>query len=301
MSAFRDPLGVVRFVGKATDFSIRSSFYNEDSFTLPCGQCIGCRLARSREWALRCMHENRMHEHSCFLTLTYDEDHLPLDLSLDITHFQKFMKRLRKKFSPLTIRYYHCGEYGDLTSRPHYHVLIFGLDFSDKKFFKTTSSGSPTFTSDILTDIWGNGFANIGSVSYKSAGYCARYCLKKINGEAKYQHYLRYNADGTSYHLSPEYNSMSRRPGLGRDFYDKFSTDLFPEGQCVIEGRKVRVPRYYDGIYEIQHPIDYAKLKERRRLSGLAVIADSTLDRLSVRESCLSSRLARLPRSLSQE
>ena len=105
------------------------------SLTLPCGQCIGCRLNYSRNWAIRCVHESSLHEHNCFITLTYNDENLPLNGSLDLKHFQDFMKRLRKKVS-VPIRYFHCGEYGSRLQRPHYHLLLFGLDFPDKKFWK---------------------------------------------------------------------------------------------------------------------------------------------------------------------
>jgi hypothetical protein len=102
--------------------------YLDKELKLPCGRCIGCRLERSRQWAVRCVHEASLHEKNCFITLTYSPENLPKDGSLDVSHFQKFMKRFRKRFGP-GIRFFHCGEYGESLSRPHYHACIFGFDF----------------------------------------------------------------------------------------------------------------------------------------------------------------------------
>ena len=93
---------------KSFNSPVSTDFYEE--LLLPCGQCIGCRIDYSRTWAIRCLHESKLHDENSFLTLTYDDDHLPSDLSLDKTHFQKFMKRLRSRFPDRVIRYYHCGE-----------------------------------------------------------------------------------------------------------------------------------------------------------------------------------------------
>ena len=130
-----------------------------DSFELPCGQCIGCRLEYSRQWAIRCMHEASLYEDNCFITLTYDQDHLPHDRSLNKSHFQKFMKRLRKRFGG-GIRFYHCGEYGERTRRPHYHACIFNFDFSDKKLFKIVNNHR-LYTSEQLEELWPFGFSTM--------------------------------------------------------------------------------------------------------------------------------------------
>ena len=171
---------------------------------LPCGNCTGCRLEKSRQWAIRCMHEAQMHEHNCFITLTFDEQHLherKNKYSVDVREFQLFMKRLRKRFGA-GIRFYHCGEYGEVCracaksrtyckcerfyrsiGRPHYHACIFGLDFVDKKLFSISPSGCPLYTSDALFELWPFGFHTIGELTFESAAYTARYVMKKINGQ----------------------------------------------------------------------------------------------------------------------
>lgn len=152
---------------------------NHPELRLPCGQCVGCRLERSRQWALRCVHEASLHDSNLFVTLTYDDEHLPEFNSLYYPDFQKFMKRLRKKFSRENIRFYMCGEYGETTLRPHYHVILFNFDLPDRRLYRRSHSGDHLFTSEILTKIWGKGFCPFGNVTFQSAAYTARYIMKK--------------------------------------------------------------------------------------------------------------------------
>jgi len=99
---------------------------------LRCGQCIACRLEKSRQWAVRCMHEASQWDNNVFVTLTYDDEHLPEDQGLDVSEFQRFAKRLRKARPDDKVRYFHCGEYGEQLQRPHYHALVFNVDFPDR-------------------------------------------------------------------------------------------------------------------------------------------------------------------------
>lgn len=163
---------------------------------VPCGRCVGCRLERSRQWAIRCVHEAQLHKNNCFITLTYDKAKLPerepglppADISLHYPDFQKFMKRLRFKYGE-GIRFYMCGEYGEKLGRPHFHACIFGHDFSDKKVWKKTDSGSIIYRSAELEELWPYGFSSVGDVNFESAAYVARYIMKKISGEAAESHY----------------------------------------------------------------------------------------------------------------
>ena len=126
---------------------------------LPCGQCIGCRIDKSKSWALRCVHEASLYDHNCFITLTFNDENLPDDKSLKKEDFVLFMKRLRKKYDGLTpvqcgdkviypIRFFHCGEYGDQFSRPHHHACIFNFDFHDKELW-TVRDGVCLYRSEI--------------------------------------------------------------------------------------------------------------------------------------------------------
>ena len=229
---------------------------------VPCGRCHGCRLERSRQWAMRCVHEASLYEDNCFITLTYSpenlpedgslhkdhfqkfmkrlrkkyapktirfymcgeygEENLPEDGSLHKDHFQRFMKRLRKKYAPKTIRFYMCGEYGEENGRPHFHALLFNHDFSDKTLWSVREDVS-LFVSEELNKLWPFGYCIIGDVTFESAAYVARYVMKKVTGDAADEHYSRVDPEsGEITFLTPEYNSMSRRPGLAFDWYEKY-------------------------------------------------------------------------------
>lgn len=189
------------------------------------------------------MHEASLYEKNCFLTLTYDEKNLPFDHSLHLDHYQLFMKRLRKKYGS-GIRFFHCGEYGEALGRPHYHSLLFNHDFPDKKFY-SSKGGNSIYTSDELNGIWNKGFAVIGDLTFESAGYVARYALKKITGENAEKHY-----NGKK----PEYCTMSRRPGIGKGWFDKFKDDVYNRDRVLINGKISRPPKYYDGLLQKVDP-----------------------------------------------
>ncbi len=262
------------------------------SLQLPCGQCIGCRLERSRQWAMRCMHEASLFDDNCFITLTYSDEFLPSDGSLDKKHFQDFMKRLRSSFSERRIRYYHCGEYGSKFRRPHYHALLFNFDFVDKKLF-STSKGQRLYTSEVLEKLWRFGFGTVGAVTFESAAYTARYIMKKVTGDRAEEHYVGCDeVTGTPVQLLPEYTTMSRRPGIGRAWYERFSNDVFPLDEVVLRGgRSMRPPRFYDCIYELQNPEDFARIKSERLSFSRK---DCTPERLRVREFCKIAEVSRL-------
>lgn len=235
----------------------RTESWKGIEISLPCGQCIGCRLERSRQWAVRCVHEASLYERNCFLTLTYDQVHLPSSGSLQLEDFQLFMKRLRKKYGSSKenpIRFFHCGEYGENLGRPHYHALLFNHDFDDKKYF-SERNGNKVWTSDQLSNLWPLGFSLIGEVTFESAAYVARYVMKKVTGDKSDIHY-----NG----MKPEYITMSRRPGIGKGWYEKYKTDVYPHDRVVIRGVKTRPPRFYDDQLGKSDPSTLALLKINR-------------------------------------
>lgn len=264
---------------------------------IPCGQCIGCRLERSRQWAIRCVHEAQLHQENCFITLTYDDDNLPLNRSLDISHFQKFMKRLRK-FLPQKVRFYHCGEYGDTNGRPHYHACIFGHDFPDKIKW-TEREGIILYRSRELETLWPAGFSTIGDVTFESAAYCARYILKKVNGELAKNHYVQIDPfTGEITYRQPEYTTMSRRPGIGTGWFSRFNAEVYPADEVIMRGRPIQPPKFYDGLYELGHPIELEKIKQRRKRKASKFSADQTPERLKVRCQVQKSQIKQLPRKV---
>lgn len=277
-------------------FNRSSALQPDDPIHLPCGQCIGCRLERSRQWAVRCLHEASLYDNNCFITLTYNDKHLPPDRSLDVSVFQKFMKRLRFKYSDQTIRFFHCGEYGELNGRPHYHACIFNFDFPDKEVWKI-SNGHRLYVSKSLEELWEFGFSTIGDVTFESAAYVARYIMKKITGDAAEAHYERIDpTTGLVTRLKPEYTTMSRRPGIGKGFFDQFSTDFYPHDYVVVNGVKVRPPKYYDGLLELTRPYEFDAIKERREVNSFLHVDNNTPDRLRVREQVKLAQLSQLKR-----
>ncbi len=284
--------------------------YSDLPVELPCGQCIGCRLERSRQWAIRCLHEAKQYENNCFITLTYDNEHLPWDGSLDIEHFQKFMKRLRKKYEPRKIRFYHCGEYGEQNDRPHYHACLFNFDFLDKKLYKKEND-IEYYTSESLQELWPFGFNIIGDVTFESAAYVARYIMKKVNGVKADNHYYRMLVHPITGEIlaewqnKPEYTTMSRGQktgagGIGKGWYDKWKTDVYPSDQMVIRGQIMRPPKFYDTQYELTNPKAFRLMKAQRMRNAKKHASDNTPKRLKVREQVAKARLKKLPRNLQE-
>lgn len=274
--------------------------------SLPCGQCIGCRLERSRQWAMRCVHESELYDRNCFVTLTYDEKHLPKDGSVKVRDFQLFMKKLRKAYPEDRIRFFHCGEYGEKNLRPHYHACLFNFDFDDKVLW-SVRNGNRLYVSDSLCHIWGNGLCVIGDVTFDSAAYVARYIMKKVTGDDADKHYQG---------RSPEYVTMSRgckkigTGGIGKGWFDKFKSDIYPSDFAVVRGVKVHPPKFYDRLFELECPDQFSVIKERRlsrlkhltplidRLAGKSdFIEDVTPSRLKVKEVVKRSKIKSLVRN----
>lgn len=245
-------------------FNINEALDSYHSLSIPCGQCIGCRLEKSRQWAVRCSLESQLYENSYFLTLTYDDEHLPASGSLVPEDLQKFLKKLRRHIdyygSDEKIRFFACGEYGDNFQRPHYHAIIYNLDIPDLKRFSTSFNGDTYYTSETINQIWKNGYVIIGQVTFESCAYVARYVTKKITGDQADEHY-----NGRE----PEFVRMSRRPGIGAAWLDKYQTDVYPHDYVVIrDGIKVKPPKYFDKLFEAIAPDEMSMIKELRSVAG---------------------------------
>lgn len=265
---------------------------------LPCGQCIGCRLARSLSWAIRCVHEAQLHQQNTFITLTYSPEHLPWDGSLVKSHFQDFMKRLRFH-SPQKIRYYMCGEYGESFTRPHYHACLFGRDFPDKEIFNECE-GILTYQSEELEKLWGKGFCTLSDFNFETAAYCARYITKKITGDQAENHYQTTCVHtGNPIQLQSEYSTMSRNPGIASDWYHKYTSDIYPSDYLIHQNRKVTVPRFYDTLYGVDH--DLEAIKYRRKQNARKQLANNTPERLHVREQIKQLNYKQLKRTYENE
>ena len=275
------------------------------SMKISCGQCSGCRLDRSRQWAIRCTHEASLYENNTFSTLTYRDAQLPNDPekgqpsngTLVIRDFQLFMKRLRKKYGS-GIRFYACGEYGETNHRPHYHVCLFNFALNDKRLFKRTN-GVPLFSSLDLDEFWGNVFTLSGDVTFQSAAYVARYIMKKLNGPLADQHYETTDQEtGEILSRLPEFTTMSRRPGIGKHWYDTYSTDVYPYDEVIIKGKRHKPPIYYDRQYEIADPKGYDDIRKKRLAASKKHSDDNTKARLATRETIQFAKTQKLIRNL---
>lgn len=255
---------------------------------VPCGRCVGCRLDRARDWSLRIGHESKLHEHKWFLTLTYDETHLPHPPSLNYSDFPAFAKSARRAYGPF--RFFMCGEYGEQTRRPHYHAIAFGLDLSDRKRWGGTDE-MPLFRSDKLEKLWGRGAVMAGAVTAQSANYVARYSLKKVTGQMADAHYLWVDpATGEQHQLMPEFCRMSNRPGIGADWYSRYHTDFHTHDYAIRDGVKNPVPRYYDKLAK-RHGYELDVIKQEREIKSRPKAWNNSPDRLAVREDVAKARL----------
>lgn len=279
-SKTRNPTGKRSIVFK------RSEAHYDRPIQIPCGQCVGCRLERSRQWAIRCVHESSLYEQNCFITLTYNDENLNDKSTLVKADFQKFMKRLRKKFGD-NIRFFHCGEYGEKNQRPHYHACIFNFDFPDKELWSIRNNVR-LYRSQILQELWPFGFSTIGDVTFESAAYVARYIMKKINGDKAKEHYQG---------KLPEYTTMSRRPGIGKEWLNKFSSDVYPHDKVVLRNDVIcKPPKYYDNQFELDNPEIMTKLKNIRKTTA-RLNPDNTEQRLAVRGKVKLEKIKNLRRT----
>ena len=245
------------------------------------------------------MHERQMHKPELchFITLTYDDEHLPKLGTLVLEHWQKFARRVRKKKGPF--RFYHCGEYGEETRRPHYHACVFGLELKDLEHVGKTNSGEKAYRSRELDELWGKGFTQVGSLTFESAAYVARYIMKKVDGDKKKEgHYEVVDKKTGQYkgELKPEYTTMSRNKGIGKKWIEKYKTDVYPRDLIVIKNKKMRPPRFYDSHYEITDPQQHKQMKYDRAKKAKRRAADNTPDRLKTKEDILRRKEERYKR-----
>ena len=255
--------------------------YDVEAFKVPCRQCIGCRLDKTRDWTVRLTDELRYWETASFLTLTYADEHMPMHGSISKRALQLFIKRLRKSLDG-EVRHFSIGEYGDKFGRPHYHSILFGYDFPDRQFHKW-NNGKVVYISDDLKALWPAGFSTIQGVSEDSIAYVAGYCQKKIVGKKADEHYYRQHpTEDRQVTVRPEFQLQSL--GLGKQYYEDYKDDLYPEDFHLLKGKPVPIPEYYDRLHAREYPEEHAALVERRKTKAAENEQDQTPERLAVRE-----------------
>lgn len=291
--------------------------YSDRPVVVPCGKCAACVLERSRQWAVRCVHEASMWESNSFVTLTYSDEHLRYSshgvATLTKEDFPAFMKRLRERRRASFVggvgelfvgpRFMQAGEYGAY-GRPHHHAILFNCGFPDRTPW-SGSEKSRLFRSRELESLWPYGYSTVGEVTYESAAYVARYTLKKIaalagagaqevgtvrsdlldsvggslaapvvggprGGEARPTGCSSVGVGPMSRFRLPEFFTMSRKPGIGAHWLQKFMKDVYPSDSVVVRGRECKPPRFYDEKYGDRHPEALVAVKGRRAVEGRA-------------------------------
>lgn len=332
LHALAGPVDVVTGKKKIQILNAFDPAYNRpDHIELPCGRCVGCKLDRSREWANRCMLELKYHDSAYFVTLTYNDEHAPVSyyvddstgeaftsLTLRKRDFQLFIKRLRKAFPEDKIRYFASGEYGEHTMRPHYHAILFGLHLDDLVPYQRSERGDWYYKSQSLQRVWSRrvvpnredcvtplayepfGDIIVAQVTWETCAYTARYCLKKLNG-ADAEVYQKFS-------LEPPFNLMSRRPGIGGQYYEDhpdYSDYQYISVSSETGGRKFTAPRYFDRLLERDNPEKLAGLKvvreEIAKNSQRIKVSHTTLraeDYLEVEEKIKRSSIKALVRKV---
>ena len=224
-----------------------------------CGKCSQCLIAKSNEWAYRCMEESKQYKDNCFVTLTYNDTFLPDNGSLCRRDLQLFIKRLRKHIYPKKVRFFYCGEYGKKGSRPHYHIILFGWKPSDLRFFEKDKRGQILFRSEEVERLWSfrfidedtgkadyaqYGFVSVGDVTFETARYCAKY-LQKLQPAPP--------------DCVPAFTGQSLKPGLGSN---AIKPEILLNGGIFKDGKRISVPRYFMKKLEESHDLaDYKDIR----------------------------------------
>lgn len=308
----RGPDGVVRrpLAGEA-----RPGIAGE--LELPCGRCLDCRIGRQREWALRCEHEAQMYRHpdgrtnACAVTLTYDEETCPSDYSVDVREWQLFAKRLRQKMwrahrkaagaglktkslakTFRGARYLAVGEYGGRFLRPHYHALLFGQDFTSDAVYQVDDNGNPFWESATLKELWPNGIHRVQALTPETVNYVCRYVVKKLVEKHIHENEERTDAiTGETWTVQRPFMVMSRRPGIGATWFNKYGRDVFPRDRVVSKGKLLPVPRFYFSKLEERDATAAAEVKEERRKEKAKNWKNNTKERREARAKITAARL----------
>lgn len=235
---------------------------------IPCGKCIGCRLEYSKQWATKGILEAEQFKDNWFLTITYDQEHLPENGSLKANEFKNFIKKIReyydRKYNHIGVRFMGCGEYGTL-GRPHYHAIMFNMPIpiEQMKFHEYNENHEALYRCPELEKIWGKGMIVAAEVNWNTCAYVARYITKKVGIPANKEHYKKLG-------IEPEFFRMSRKPGIGREYYEKNKNKLFEKDEIIVNKygggqMKVKPPKYYEKLYDIENPEKIKEVKEKRK------------------------------------
>ena len=258
---------------------VYTDVYIKEFIEIPCMKCQSCRLDYSKEWMQRCMLEQKMWDHNEMLTLTYDEEHVPKNIGCDTStgevlevntlrkkDVEKFLKDLRRywkhHYNEDNIRFYMCGEYGELKGRPHYHLLMFNFNVRDKEYYKKSQSGFDMYHSKIIEKIWGRGHIELNEISADTCAYVARYVLKKQKGTGAKDYYALKG-------IEPEYTNGSRRPGIGETYFRENKDKIYEYDKILLASKggvqEIKPCKYYDRLFDAEEHDLMENIKERRK------------------------------------
>lgn len=288
-----------------------------DYVLVPCQKCLDCKMSYSRDWANRMMLENTYHSSSYFITLTYDDFNVPVSYYPDLDtgearlaytlrkdELSDFIKRLRRRLDyygkKSDVRFYGVGEYGSNTFRPHYHVIVFGLELDDLKELKRSPLGYKYYTSQTIESCWKLGYSMVCEVSWETCAYVARYVTKKA--------YNSYSDELMEFFgLEREMSRMSRMPGIGRLYFDEHKEEIYAHDRIYLStpkgGKEIKPPKYYDKLFDLEYQEEFAKLKAQRKEVAEAIqkvkLSQTDLSQealYKVELEALAERVKKLPR-----
>lgn len=322
--------------GGDPDYVFVDGHLYSEKLKIPCGQCDGCRMDYSRQWAIRCALEAQQWQHNWFVTLTYSDEFVPLNthavvdqetgevidedfvMTLVPDDLKGFMKRLRRNFQREKgfdgVRFYACGEYGPKNMRPHFHLILFNCPLDDLVLHHK-DRGYCYYSSEFLEKAWSEritvdgksvrvpyGFVQVCDFTYETAAYVARYMLKKHKGlDADF-----YEREG----IAPEFTRCSRRPGIAYQYFEEHRDQIYDFDQINILGGKGKVmkahpPKYFDRLFDVDNPEQMSMIKEKRKDDAVRSMQEqlkntnlNEAEYLAVKEANFRSRISKLQRSL---
>lgn len=229
-----------------------------------CGKCTACRINKREEWSMRCLHELDDHQHSIFVTLTYDEYNIPSGYTLKKKHLQDFIKRLRYYLEPRKIKYFACGEYGEKSYRPHYHAILFNVGFDDIEYIKNAWS---------FCD-WSTQTHAFGEANIKSIRYCSKYIDKSYSGKIKKQFYDDHN-------LEIPFKLQSK--ALGKNYALKIKDRINKLFEITVQGKSMPIPRYYRHICETNNIEFQKKIIDQQKKKYFELLKKDDITQINMR------------------